>query len=310
MKRRLLIVFLGIIILIITSLFFSSAKFPIAKAATATHIVISEIQASGTNGANDEFVELYNPTNIAVNLNGWRLTKKNSSGAQTTLVLNLSGTLAPHGYFLIGHSASYSGSVIPDIFYSAPSQNIANTNNSVVLFNNAGITQVDLVGMGTAPASESATTSNIPSGESIERKANSLSTTVTMATGGIDEFFGNGEDTNNNAADFVLRTTPQPQNSQSAIEIVPTPTPTEELTPSPTITPTETPLPTPTLSPAPTETPTVTPSLTPTPTISPQPNPTPIVIVNTKHLVCTLSQRAIHVWLLTVHIPVITCTRI
>jgi len=39
-----------------------------------------------------------------------------------------------------------------------------------------------------------------------------------MGIGGIDEFEGNGYDSNNNSNDFVQRTTPQPQNSSSQAE--------------------------------------------------------------------------------------------
>jgi hypothetical protein len=39
-----------------------------------------------------------------------------------------------------------------------------------------------------------------------------------MAAGGADEAAGNGQDSNDNAADFVLRTVRQPQNSKSAAE--------------------------------------------------------------------------------------------
>jgi hypothetical protein len=37
--------------------------------------------------------------------------------------------------------------------------------------------------------------------------------------GGADEFNGNGYDTDNNANDFILRDTPQPQNSSSIPEL-------------------------------------------------------------------------------------------
>ncbi|MFH1048474.1 MAG: NosD domain-containing protein [Patescibacteria group bacterium] len=60
-------------------------------------------------------------------------------------------------------------------------------------------------------------------GQSIERKANLNSDAESMVKGGADEFLGNGWDTDDNSADFVLQATPNPQNSASMAEPVPTP---------------------------------------------------------------------------------------
>lgn len=64
------LVYASFTILFITGVFHS-----VAKAAT-NHIVISQIQLSGEGNAQDEFVELYNPTNVAIEMTEWRLTRK------------------------------------------------------------------------------------------------------------------------------------------------------------------------------------------------------------------------------------------
>lgn len=257
------------------------------------HVVISEIQTSGIGGLLDEFVELYNPTGINVDLTKWRLQVESSSSAtQSNLVASLSGTIAPHGYYLIANP-DYTGSILPDRLYSATTSGIANTNNSVVLYSDAGTTRVDTVGFGQAVDKEMDDASNPPDNGSIERKANSFSTSQTMAVGGNDEFFGNGQDSENNANDFVQRIIPQPQNALSPTEIPiePTATPTPEITPTetplptvtpettltPTLEPTITPSPEPTATPEPTTTPTPMPTVTPTlmPTSTPEPSLTP-----------------------------------
>jgi hypothetical protein len=85
-----------------------------------------------------------------------------------------------------------------------------------------------------------------------------------------DEFKGNGEDSDNNSNDFIVRATAQPQNSASSTEPASvTPTPTSSITP--TVTPLSTPTPTITITPTPTLTP--TPTATPTPTSTPTPTP-------------------------------------
>ena len=257
---------------------------------TADYIVISEVQIGGGT-ADDEFVELYNPTSTSVNLSGWRLTRKTSGGTQSNLVASISGNIASHGYFLIAHP-DYDGSVAEDLVYSATSSAMA-ANNTVLLYSDAEVTLVDKVGMGTATDVETTATLNPSTDGSAERKAHSSSTSESMGSGGADETHGNGEDTNNNLNDFVTRTTSDPQNSLSTTETPPAETPTATLTPTETTTPTTEPTPTseptatltPTLEPTSTEepSPTLTPTIEPTvtesltPTLTPTLEPSPTV---------------------------------
>lgn len=275
-RRYLLITTLSIIFLGIPFLPFLSPK---SVLSVTSHVVISEIQIAG-GSASDEFVELYNPTGDAVNITGWSLKRKPLDGdPETNITASLSGTLTPHGYFLIAKSPGYDGSVFPDVNYSS---SIA-SNNTILLYSGTEVASlVDKVGMGDATDKEASAIANPLANGSVERKANSLSTPETMGPSGSDEQAGNGEDTDNNSADFIVRTVSDPQNSNSAIEppIVPTPTATPTNTPSPTETPaptpTDTPTPTPTETPSPTNTP--TPTITPSPTVTPTITPTPTLI--------------------------------
>ena len=289
----------------------------------ASHVVISEVQVTGTS-ANDEFVELYNPTGSSVDLTGWRLTRKTSTGTQSNLVVSLSGSVPAQGYFFIAHP-DYDGAVAADMTYSATTSALA-INNSVVLYSDAGTTIVDLLGMGGASASETATIANPATDGSIERKANAGSDSTSMGSGGADEFAGNGQDTDNNSSNFVQRDVSDPQNSSSSIEPPPTPTPTETPTPTltetPTPTPTESPTPTPTetVTPTPTEsgptptespTPTATPTVTPTATLTPTPTPPRNPTVHLRGLLfsCTIEYQPIRIFGFTFRMPKITCAR-
>lgn len=255
----------------------------------AGHVVISEIQIGGTT-ANDEFVELYNPTDNPISLTNWRLSKKTAGGTESDIIAStMSGTIASHGYFLIAHANDYDGASDPDTMYSG-STTVA-PNNTVLLYDGTGAL-MDKVGMGTATDKETSTASVPGDNKSIERKAQETSTVESMTTG-ADVTAGNGEDTDNNLNDFILRAASDPQNSVSAIEPVivptstatPTSTPTVTTSPSPTptiiISPTETPTQTPTETPTPTSTLTNTPTNTPSPTVSSTPSttPTPTVTV-------------------------------
>lgn len=228
-------------------------KTPIVRSAT-DHVVISEIQTTGGTGfTNNEFVEIYNPTSIAVDLAGWKLAKKTVGGTESILVEDIiSTTISPHGFILIAH-LDHAG-VSADVTYDTG----IITNNSTVLLYDADDTLVDKVGMGDANDNETLAAQNPLSGRSIERKAKDTSTTESMESGGDDEFLGNGHDTDNNTNDFVRRTVSQPQNLSSDIEPViatPTPTATPTETTSPTPEPTDTPSPTPTETPEPSGTP-------------------------------------------------------
>ncbi len=239
--------------------------------AVANHVVISEIQVGG-EVATDEFVELYNPTNSPINLNGWRLSKKTSTGTLSNLATTISGTIPAYGYFLIAHE-DYNAAPTPDQEFNTGT---LASDNTVLLYSDAGVTLVDKVGFGDATDKETATLLDIANNSGAERKAQTTSTAISMNSGGADEFFGNGEDTDNNSNDFIVRTFSQPQNSSSSTEQLPVSSPTPTFTPSPSPTPSPTPSNTP--SPTPTSTPlstaTSTPTVTPTPISSPQPTPT------------------------------------
>lgn len=247
---------------------------PSARRSRANHIVISEVQVSGAT-KDDEFVELYNPTNSSVSLAGWRLTRKLLGGTEADLVSAeaFSGTIPARGFFLIVPQAGYTGSTVPDLTYSVTTKFIL-SDNTVILYDDAG-TVVDKVGFGDAVDFETAAFPFSPiDNTSIERKANSSSTSDSMALGGADEFGGNGQDIDDNSNDFVARSVPQPQNSASATEPAPTATPTTTETPSATALPSSTATATATDPFTGTPTGTATPSATSTPSETPSETPT------------------------------------
>lgn len=161
------------------------------------HLVISEIQAGG-GIANDEFIELLNPTDCPVSIDGWKLTKKSSSGNESNLSASLSGVVPAHGFFLITPQTGFDGGVTADAFYSQTSSFIAATDNTVVLYGDQAKTVVvDKVGFGSTIDFEGTPAANPPTDGSLERL--------------------NGEDTDNNSVDLTTRTTSDPQNSSSPL---------------------------------------------------------------------------------------------
>lgn len=122
------------------------------------HIVISEILAGVDGNADHEFIELYNPTADPVDLTGWELRKRSSSGSESNLVDNgkFAGTIPAHGYFLIA-SPAYTGAPGADLLYSVTSATLAYTSNSVVLYggDHASAPVVDEVSWSEIPKNES-----------------------------------------------------------------------------------------------------------------------------------------------------------
>ncbi len=284
MVKKLPLPSLFLLAITIFSIVFFVKQIPNVFAATTNHVVISEIQAGLSGTPTNEFIEFYNPTSSDINLAGWKLVRKTAMSTTEIDVVNPFTTtmIKAHGFLLIAHT-DYDGSSMPeDITYTG--SGIAQ-NNTFLLYDSSTML-VDKVGTGSALDTETTPKANPSTNGSIERKASSTSTTATLSIGGLDEFAGNGEDTDNNSLDFVNRAIPQPQNSVSSVEPVlptttntPTPTAIETQTGSPTptltFTPTETETLTPTSGPTETSTPTVTETPTETPTVSPSVTPTP-----------------------------------
>jgi hypothetical protein len=164
-----------------------------AQAETVTHIIINEIQITGAN-SNDEFIELFNPTDTSITLDGYKLSKKTKSGTESTLLSSTSstkflGTIPAHGYFLIAH-LSYKDKITADLGYSS-SYSIA-SDNTILLYDRDS-KLLDKVGFGIATDSENTPAINPGNNHSLERN--------------------NFADTNNNSIDFFVTTSPSPRNS-------------------------------------------------------------------------------------------------
>ncbi|MCK5475739.1 MAG: lamin tail domain-containing protein [Candidatus Pacebacteria bacterium] len=172
-------------------------------ASDVDHIIISEIQISG-DGVYDEFVELYNPIDQEIDLENWDLKRKTKSGIENNVLNNIEGIIPAYGYFLIiprancgdgGNEDCYKGAVVFDDEYTTNS--FFAKDNTILLYNNNGVL-IDKLGWGSAVDFESEVVMNNPENDqSLER---------TIINGIV-------KDTDNNSADFVLQTVPNPQNS-------------------------------------------------------------------------------------------------
>lgn len=201
---------------------------PEACAQRASHVVISEVYGGGGNSGStwkNDFVELYNPTDLAVSLEGWSIQYASAS-ASSWQVTPLSGSIQPKSFFLIQQAAGTGGSrnlptpdVIGAIAMAQSNGHVALSREAAPVTGNADPTVVDFVGYGTARLFEgSGGAAAISNTSSAERKASAASSAATMQPDGPEERAGNGWDTNDNANDFIVQPAINPQNSQSQKE--------------------------------------------------------------------------------------------
>lgn len=98
-------------------------------------ILINQIMIGQNEGAKNEFIELYNPNNFIINLEGYNIKKKSANGSESNLVSNKAfiGIIKPQSYFLIS-SPEFGAKIKADLNYST--SNSLSKNNTIILYNN------------------------------------------------------------------------------------------------------------------------------------------------------------------------------
>jgi hypothetical protein len=193
------------------------------------HLLISEIQTRGTNGGNDEFIEIYNPTNASVTFDStWTIAARSAVGTncatltQGTRYTGTGSVIPPGGHLLLTNNGSsgYDGAMTGNGTYSTG----VTDGSSVVLYKGStvvdamcfffgsttGQTYTNLTNTSCAYICEGMPiTNNHDNGtgtnfdRSLERKPGGLAA-------------GNFTDTGSTAADFSAIGASNPQNLSSA----------------------------------------------------------------------------------------------
>jgi len=201
------------------------ATVQMAGANIADHVVISEIQAdsnSGPSGDCDDWIELYNPTNVSINLSSGTYRIERAVTSIPSFVMRIGneddgtypgGTVIPaYGFYLIVRDNA--NQTLRDkadaigtkstFYWTGGNYTLYLGNDTISSDDDPDI--VDKVGFGSgAKYNESSPAPAIPDGKSLQRK---VSDTVDES-----DTYGPAWDSDNNSADFFIQDSPNPVNS-------------------------------------------------------------------------------------------------
>jgi hypothetical protein len=163
-------------------------------------IVIAEFRTRGTNGAGDEFVEIFNPTNSSVFIGGWQVWRSSGCGVVTTALFIFPDDvwLMPGRHYLAA-SIDSSLTIPPDQVYTGE---LSDTGGLALLNRSGSI--IDQVGM--------CADTKYREGLTLEPLSEDLNQSYERKPGGSG---GSCYDTSDNWSDFGLLSIALPENLDS-----------------------------------------------------------------------------------------------
>ncbi len=181
---------------------------------TGKHIVISELYVGDPVDNGDDFIELYNSLDAVADLGGYELQTRPAASTNPkdwkAIVTFASGVkMLPGGYLLVGAKLTTVRGIATDV--QEATLQLTRERGQIRLFDAAHTLIHDAVAWGDAAPVEGKAVPSWFSARSIERRSESTATAEQMSTGGALWLAGNGHDSGDNAADFVVRMTPEPQ---------------------------------------------------------------------------------------------------
>ena len=169
-----------------------------------THLVISQVYGGGGNAGApflNDFIELYNPTAAAINVNGYSVQYASSTGINWAVTPLPDSTIQPGHYFLIQEASGGAVGV------ALPTPNVIGTINLSATKGKVILVSSTTVGTGSCPTTDVIDKVGFGSG------TDCFETAVAPAGSNTQSIMRNGTnaDTDNNSVDFVA-TAPVPRN--------------------------------------------------------------------------------------------------
>jgi hypothetical protein len=158
----------------------------VIAASPSSSVVISEVSMGSEDSASDEFVELYNNTGNDIDLNGWSLYYKSSTGKTWTKRASIgqNSIIRSHDYYLLANSRAGADTVM--------TSGMSQTSGVIQIKDNNG-TLIDLLGWGSADTFETEAAASPQAGEVLFRA------------------FDNMQDSENNFEDFNISANETPK---------------------------------------------------------------------------------------------------
>ncbi|MBG6183341.1 5'-nucleotidase [Arthrobacter sp. CAN_A214] len=203
-----------------------AGELPGTTAVAASGVIINEAYVNGGSAGapfKNKFVELYNPTDAAVSLEGWSLQYRSASGTSPTGMVRLSGSIAAKGYYLIQGTSNVSTSTAQPVPTPDASMGTSWAAGGGVL-----VLSDQSANVGVLPAGPTAGHPGVV--DLLGYDSTSFETAKAAGPGGTTNPKSINRtgfvDTDNNAADFSLSATVTPTNaSGTAGELPPPPEP-------------------------------------------------------------------------------------
>ncbi|NND74213.1 MAG: tandem-95 repeat protein, partial [Ilumatobacter sp.] len=164
-------------------------------------VVISEFATNGPDGANDDFIELYNRTSAPIDISNWEVRRSDGDlNAETAIDIPPGTTLGPNEYYLLAEN-SVAATLLPDVVFNRALED----GSGIAIYTDTGV-EVDAVGTGLW---KDGAGSLYGEGNRLPPMTGNIAQSYERRTG-----VGNCVDTDDNAADFIHNLTSRnPQGS-------------------------------------------------------------------------------------------------
>jgi hypothetical protein len=161
---------------------------------SSAEIRVNEFMTGSTGAASNEFVELFNAGSSAADVGGFKVAYRSAAGTSDISLATIpAGTTIPAGGFYLLAGSGYLGAHTPDQTFAT---SLAATGGGMAVRDTGGVI-LDSVGYGDS------------TNAFVEAHA-TTAPPATAAPGSSSDRLPDGHDTNDNAADFSVSSTPSP----------------------------------------------------------------------------------------------------